>query len=178
MSRDDDRVRAVRDLVRDIPDFPKPGILFKDITPVLADPAAFGQVTDAFVALSRIHGATRVVGIESRGFIFGAPVARELGVPFAPVRKPGKLPYETARVDYTLEYGTDALEIHTDGVAPGDRVVVVDDLLATGGTAQAACQLIEQQGATIAGVLVVIELTFLEGARRLEPHPVASLIKY
>ncbi len=168
----------IRDLVRDVPDFPKPGILFKDITPVLADARAFGAVTDALSGLSRTHGATHILGIESRGFIFGTPVANALALPFAPVRKPGKLPWKRESVSYELEYGTDTVELHTDVVGPGDRVVIIDDLLATGGTAEATCRLVEQMGATVAAVLVVIELTALGGAQRLLPRHVYSLLKY
>lgn len=168
----------VRALIRSVPDFPKPGILFRDITPVLADPAGFAAVVDGLAGLARAHGADRIAGIESRGFIFGAPVARALGLPFILVRKPGKLPAETDRIEYDLEYGSDALETHTDSVAPGDRVVIIDDLLATGGTATAACQLFERRGAAIASVLVVVELGALGGAERLAPRPVHALVKY
>ncbi len=168
----------VRALIRDVPDFPKPGILFRDITPVLANPAAFKAVIDGMTGLARVHGATHIAGIESRGFIVGAPVAQALGVPLVLVRKPGKLPHTTDRIDYDLEYGQDALEIHTDAVGVGDRVVVVDDLLATGGTAEAACRLLERQGASVASLLVVIELLGLNGAARLGPRPVHALIKY
>ena len=171
-------MQNIKELIRDVPDFPKPGILFKDITPVLANPDALEATIDALAALARTYGATHIVGIESRGFILGTPVANLLGLPFIPVRKPGKLPYETARVDYELEYGTDALEIHTDALAPGDVVVVIDDLLATGGTAEAACALVEGQGAQVASLLVMIELSFLNGAERLSPHNVVSLIRY
>lgn len=168
----------IRTLVRDIPDFPKPGILFRDITPVLADAEALSAVIDALAALARVHGATRVVGIESRGFILGTPVAARLGLPFVPVRKPGKLPHERTRVEYALEYGTDALEMHVDAVEPGDRVVIIDDLLATGGTAEAACRLVEQSDAEVSAVLVMIELCDLGGGARLLPRQVYSLLKY
>ena len=171
-------MQNIRDLIRDVPDFPKPGILFKDITPILADPDALEATIDALAALARTYGATHIVGIESRGFILGTPVANLLGLPFVPVRKPGKLPYTTARVDYELEYGTDALEIHTDALAQGDKVVVIDDLLATGGTAEAACALVEGQGAEVVSLLVMIELSFLKGVERLSPHNVVSLIRY
>lgn len=171
-------MKSLRDLVRDIPDFPKPGILYRDITPVLSDADAMQSVVEALAGLSRVHGATRIVGIESRGFILGTPVAVRLGLPFVPARKPGKLPFDTTRVDYDLEYGTDALEMHTDGVRAGDRVVIIDDLLATGGTADAACQLVEAQNARVAAVLVMIELTALGGAARLSPRHVYSLLKY
>ena len=168
----------LRALVRDVPDFPKPGILFRDITPILEDPDGFEAALDALTGLARVSGATKIAGIESRGFIFGAPMAALLGLPFVLIRKPGKLPAATARQEYTLEYGTDALEMHLDAVGPGDRVVVVDDLLATGGTAAAACALIEGQGAGVASVLVAIELCALGGAHRLAPRPVHALLKY
>ncbi|MCB9538770.1 MAG: adenine phosphoribosyltransferase [Myxococcales bacterium] len=168
----------LRDLVRDVPDFPKPGILFRDITPILADAEAFEAATNAMSGIARVHGATKVLGIESRGFILGAPVAHHLSLPFVPCRKPGKLPAATARVEYDLEYGSDALEVHTDAVQAGDRVVIIDDLLATGGTAEAAARLCEQQGAEVASVLVMIELLDLGGAARLAPRHVYSLLKY
>jgi len=168
----------LRELVRDIPDFPKPGILFRDITPVLSHAGALDAVIEALCGLVRIHGATCIVGIESRGFILGTPVAARLGLPFVPVRKPGKLPYETHRVDYDLEYGSDALEVHIDAISKGDRVVVIDDLLATGGTGEAACRLVERCDAQVAAVLVMIELCDLGGARRLAPRQVYSLLKY
>ena len=171
-------MKAIRDLVRDIPDFPKPGILFRDFTPVLNDGEALDAVIDALACLSRVHGATRIVGIEARGFILGTPVAARLGLPFVPVRKPGKLPHVTARVEYELEYGSDALEIHLDAVDQSDRVVIIDDLLATGGTAEAACRLIEENGATVAAVLVMIELKALSGRDRLSPRQVCSLLDY
>jgi adenine phosphoribosyltransferase len=168
----------LRSIVRDIPDFPKPGILFKDITPVLSNPDAFEAVIDAMAGLTRALGASHVVGIESRGFILGTPISVGLGLPFVPVRKPGKLPYETARVEYELEYGSDALEIHVDGVGAGDRVVIVDDLLATGGTAQAACKLVEDRGAEVVGILVMIELSALNGVEKLGSRSLHSLIRY
>ena len=168
----------LKSIIRDVPDFPKPGILFKDITPVLSNPDAFEVVVDALAGLTRAVGATHVVGIESRGFILGTPVAVGLGLPFVPVRKPGKLPADTERVDYELEYGTDALEIHKDALNPGDRVVIIDDLLATGGTAEAACELVSKSGAKVAGVLVMIELSFLNGVERLKKYDVHSLIRY
>lgn len=168
----------VRKLIRDVPDFPKPGILFRDVTPILADATAFRAVTEALTGLARVHGATCVAGIESRGFMFGTPVANRLELPFIPVRKPGKLPRETVQARYDLEYGSDAVEIHADSVQSGERVIVVDDLLATGGTAEATCRLFEQRGATVAAVLVVIELTELGGVDRLAPRHTYSLIKY
>ncbi len=168
----------IKDLIRDVPDFPKPGILFKDITPVLSNPEAFDTVVDAFMGISRSLGADKVIGVESRGFILGTPVALGLGLPFVPVRKPGKLPCETVRAEYELEYGTDTLEMHTDALEAGDRVIVIDDLLATGGTAEATIKLVESQGAVVAGVLVMIELCFLDGAARVSPHNVYSLVRY
>lgn len=168
----------IKALIREVPDFPKPGILFRDITPVLGHPEAMNKVVEAMVGIARLSAPTHVVGIESRGFILGTPVAHRLSLPFVPCRKPGKLPRETRRFQYELEYGTDAVEIHADAVRAGDRVVVVDDLLATGGTAEAACRLVEDLGATVSGVLVLIELADLGGIRRLAPRPVHALIKY
>ena len=168
----------LRALIRDVPDFPKAGILFKDITPILSNPEALGTVVDALSGLVRSAGGTCVVGIESRGFILGTPVALKLGLPFVRVRKPGKLPYETIRAEYQLEYGSDALEMHIDAVAPGDRVVIIDDLLATGGTAEAACRLVEEQGAIVAAVLVMIELCGLNGVEKLGSRDLHSLIRY
>lgn len=168
----------IHSLIRAVPDFPKPGILFRDITPVLADPDALGKVVDAMAGLAALHAPTHIVGIESRGFILGVPVAHLMGLPFIPARKPGKLPRETRRAEYELEYGTDALEIHADALHAGDRVVVIDDLLATGGTAGAASALVEGAGATVVDVLVLIELVALGGAARLAPRAVHSLIRY
>ena len=165
-------------LIRSVPDFPKPGILFRDVTPVLSNPQAFAQVTSALSAHVKAVGATHLVGIESRGFICGVPVAHALGLPFVPVRKPGKLPCAKRRVEYALEYGTDAVEMHADALSAGDRVVVVDDLLATGGTAEAACRLVEESGASVAAVLVVIELAALGGVARLAPRAVHALLRY
>ena len=165
-------------LVRSVPDFPKPGILFRDLSPVLDQPAAFAEVQARLAELARATGAQRVICIESRGFLFGAPLARDLNLPLSLVRKPGKLPAAVDRVSYALEYGEDALEMHHDAVRPGERVVVVDDLLATGGTVEAACKLVEGRGAIVTGVLVVIELVALEGVQRLRPRPVHSLLKY
>jgi adenine phosphoribosyltransferase len=165
-------------LVRDIPDFPKPGILFKDITPVLADHAAFQEVVDRFASWAAERSPDIVVGIESRGFIFGAPVALRLGCGFVPVRKVGKLPHVTAREEYHLEYGSNVVEIHRDAVAAGGRVLIIDDLLATGGTAAAAGRLIEQLGGKVAGVSFLIELAFLGGRAALEDYDIQSLITY
>ena len=166
------------DFIRDVPDFPKPGIVFKDITPLLAAPEALKGAVEAMTRIAEELGATRILGIESRGFIFGAPMACDMGLPFILARKPGKLPYDKVSVEYALEYGTDTLEMHVDSVSPGDKVVIVDDLLATGGTAAAVCRLVEEQGAEVAGVVVAIELEFLSGAERLAPRPVLSLLKY
>ena len=165
-------------LIRDVPDFPKPGILYKDITPMLADAAAFHEVIGALTREAGRMDVQQVAGIESRGFLFGAPVAHSLGVGFVPIRKVGKLPWRTRRQDYDLEYGTSAVEIHEDAVFPGQRVVIVDDLLATGGTAQAAARLVEELGGVVAGFLFLIELSFLPGRERLAGYDVVSLIRY
>jgi adenine phosphoribosyltransferase len=164
--------------VRAIPDFPIPGILFRDITPVLADARAFHAVIDAFVARFVSERIDAVVAIESRGFIFGAALAARLNVSFVPVRKPGKLPAATDRVKYKLEYGTAELEMHRDALAKGARVVVIDDLLATGGTAKATSKLVKQRGAVVAAYAFVIELTGLSGRAALGASPVVSLIRY
>ena len=171
-------MERVKSLVRDIPDFPKPGIVFKDITPVLADASAMGTVMEAFGTAASPYSVDRILGIESRGFLFGTPLAMQLGVPFVPVRKPGKLPYETHRIEYELEYGSDSLEMHIDAVRPGESVIIVDDLLATGGTADAACRMVEDMGAKVAAVIVLIELEFLGGRARLSPRAVHGLIRY
>jgi adenine phosphoribosyltransferase len=162
--------------IRDIPDFPKPGILFRDITPLLAAPAAFRETVRRFVEHFRDRGIEAVVAAEARGFVFGAPLA--LDCAFVPVRKRGKLPYERHAHEYALEYGTDTLEIHVDGVAPGQRVLVIDDLLATGGTARACCSLMEKVGAKIDACAFMIELSALDGRRQLAPHDVFSLVTY
>lgn len=161
--------------IRDIPDFPKPGILFKDITPLLAHPAGM-QAAIARLAQFDFGRIDKVAAIESRGFLFGMPLAMQLGVGFVPVRKPGKLPWRTNRVEYSLEYGTDAVEIHQDAVQRGERVLLVDDLLATGGTMGAACQLVEGVGGVVAGCAFVVELAFLPGRRRLANRPVQALV--
>lgn len=155
--------------IRDVPDYPKPGVMFKDITPLLADPAAFSALTDALAGLSARHGATKVVGLEARGFILGAPVAVRAGLGFVPVRKAGKLPGATLKQAYDLEYGSAEIEVHAEDLAAGDRVMVIDDVLATGGTAAASVELIRRSGAEVAGVAVLMELGFLDGRRRLEP---------
>lgn len=172
--------KVIEDLIRDVPDFPKPGIVFKDITPILADAKATALIYDALAAPYLDSGETidLVLGIESRGFIFGTPVAQKLGVGFAPIRKPGKLPWKTVSQSYQLEYGEDTLELHQDAIQPGQRVVIVDDLLATGGTMEAACKLVEVLGGVVAGCSFMIELGFLDGRAKLGERPVHSLIKY
>ena len=162
--------------LRDVPDFPKPGILFKDITPMLASPEAMQAATDQLAALD-LGQVDKIAGIESRGFLFGVPLAMKLGIGFVPIRKPGKLPAQTRRVEYALEYGTDAIEIHEDAVAAGERVLIVDDLLATGGTMGAAAELVQACGGEVAGCAFVIELAFLQGrSAKLAGHRCASLI--
>lgn len=165
-------------LIRAVPDFPKPGILFRDITPLLASPAAFAQAIALLKAQSEHLGATHVVGAESRGFLFGVPLAQALGLPFLPARKPGKLPRPTRRACYSLEYGEDCLELHADDLPPGARVLFVDDLLATGGTAEACARMIEGAGATVSACLFLIELGALGGRDRLAPRPCVSLLSY
>lgn len=165
-------------LIRDIPDFPEPGVVFKDITPVLADGDAFTDLVDALAEPFKDSGITKVAGIEARGFTLATPVADRLGAGFIPVRKPGKLPYDTIREDYELEYGTDALEIHTDAVVEGDRVLIVDDVIATGGTAAAAVRLLRGVDAEITAFAVFIELVFLNGARQLDGIPLHALVRY
>ena len=164
--------------IRDVPDFPIPGILFRDITPLLAAPDAFRHVVDTFAEHCRRQQVDAVIGIESRGFIFGTPLAYILGVPFVPVRKAGKLPAKTMSVEYALEYGSSQLDIHADALVAGQRVVIVDDLLATGGTASAAAQLVELIGGSVAEFLFLIELSFLNGRARLEKYPITTLIAY
>jgi adenine phosphoribosyltransferase len=165
-------------LIRDIPDFPKPGIGFKDITPLLADPAGLDTAVSALAEHARPLDVDVVIAAEARGFLLGTALARELGAGFVLARKPGKLPYTTVRAEYLLEYGTDALELHTDAVASGARVLVHDDLLATGGTARALCELVEQLDGQVVGCSFLIELTFLHGRDRLAGHDVHSLVRY
>ncbi len=164
--------------IRDVPDFPKPGVLFKDITPLLLDAAAFRRAIELMAAPFRESGVTRVVSIESRGFLLGAPVALALEAGLVPIRKPGKLPSERGRVEYALEYGTDALEMHTDAVGARDRVLIVDDVLATGGTAQAAAKLVRAHRAEVVGFTFLIELDFLKGRARLASERVEALLHY
>ncbi len=166
----------VRRAIRDVPDFPKPGILFKDITPVLLDAPLFRRVTDALAAPFGTAGITHVVAIESRGFILGAPVAQRLHAALVPMRKPGKLPAAREREDYALEYGADALEMHADAVPEGARVLIVDDVLATGGTAAAACRLIDRVGGGVAGLSFLMELSFLNGVDELPGRRVERIV--
>lgn len=164
--------------IRSVPDFPIKGILFYDITTLLKNPQALKASIDQMAAKYADANIDVVVGMESRGFIFGMPLAYQLGVGFVPVRKPGKLPADTVSESYQLEYGTNTLEIHRDGIEPGQRVLVVDDLLATGGTAKATCNLVERLGGVVAGVAFVIELTFLNGRNKLQGYDIFSLLRY
>ncbi|MCS6849836.1 MAG: adenine phosphoribosyltransferase [Gemmataceae bacterium] len=164
--------------IRDIPDFPKPGIVFKDITPLLAEPQAFQFAIDQFYAAYRDRPVDTVAAAEARGFLFAAPLALLLHKPLVPLRKPGKLPHRTYSLKYELEYGSAELEVHIDGVAPGARVLLVDDLLATGGTMQAGCQLIEKAGGQVLGCAFLVELAFLRGRDKLRPYEIFSLIRY
>jgi adenine phosphoribosyltransferase len=168
----------LRERIRDIPDFPKPGIVFKDITPMLLDPPAMDYAVRELAGWGRERGVELVVAAEARGFILGATIARELGVGFVPARKPGKLPHDTVSAEYMLEYGVDALELHADALAHGTRVLVHDDLIATGGTARAVCDLVERLGGVVAGVAFVIELAFLHGREKLAGLDVHALVAY
>ena len=165
-------------LIRDIPDFPQPGVLFKDITPVLADGPAFQEVVDCIVEWAGTRAPDVVVGIESRGFVFGAPVALALGLGFVPVRKVGKLPHATIQESYSLEYGASIVEMHRDALQPGSRVLIIDDLLATGGTAAASTRLVEKLGATVVGFCFLVELSLLRGRDKLAGYDVQALIVY
>ena len=171
-------LQDIRSLIIDVPDFPKPGIVFKDITPLLADPAGFRGTIDLLA--ERVAGldAAAILAIESRGFIFGAALAHKMGLPIHLVRKRGKLPRASISVAYELEYGVDHLEMHGDAIVPGKRYLIVDDVIATGGTAEAVARLVREQGAEVAACAFVIELEFLDGRRKLEPHTVVSLIRY
>jgi adenine phosphoribosyltransferase len=171
-------ITELKDLIRDVPDFPKPGILFKDITPLLAHPRGMHACTEALAAIVLDAGAAELVGIESRGFIFASAIAAVKQMPLQLVRKPGKLPYSKVGVDYELEYGTDRLELHSDAIVPGRRYAIIDDLLATGGTAAASAALIEGQGGVVACLAFVIELSALPGRSRLEGQNVHALISY
>jgi adenine phosphoribosyltransferase len=165
-------------MIRDVPDFPVKGILFKDITTLIKDPAAFREAVDRMAAPYEGMQIDLVAAIESRGFIFGAPLAYKLGAGFIPVRKPNKLPAETISASYTLEYGTNTLEMHKDAIRPGQRVLLVDDLLATGGSAKAAATLIEQLGGKVVGIAFLIDLTFLKGVEKLKGYDVRSIIQF
>jgi adenine phosphoribosyltransferase len=168
----------LKQFIRDIPDFPKPGILFRDITPLLGNPAALREAVRRLADPYRDQQIEQVVAAEARGFIFAAPLAIELGAGFVPVRKPGKLPFQRHSFRYDLEYGSDTLEMHIDGVMPGAKVLVIDDLLATGGTVGACVKLLEKTGVDIVGCAFAIELVALGGAKSLAPHPVFSLLQY
>jgi len=171
-------VKALMRLVRDVPNFPKPGIIFKDITPLLAHPAGLSIAVEYLTQPYRHEHVDLVVGAESRGFIFGTAVARNLSAGFVPIRKPGKLPSDSIRAEYELEYGTDALEIHKDAIRPGSRVLMIDDLLATGGTMKASCDLIDQFDCQIVGLAFLIELEALNGRQKLGDYSVHSVIQY
>ncbi|MFL5790246.1 MAG: adenine phosphoribosyltransferase [Actinomycetota bacterium] len=172
------QIEQIEALIRDVPDFPEPGIVFKDITPVLADPIAFSTIIDLIVVHFGRGNVDKVVGIEARGFILGAPVAYHFGAGIIPVRKKGKLPHDTLEESYALEYGSAALEIHKDAVQPGERVLVVDDVLATGGTAKAAASLVERVGGKVCGIATLIELEFLHGRDKLQGYDLFTLIQY
>jgi adenine phosphoribosyltransferase len=169
---------ALKALIRDIPDFPTKGVLFRDITPVLQNPEAFREVVCEMAERAGTLKPDVIVGIESRGFILGAPIALELGLGFVPVRKVGKLPAETVRAEYALEYGTSTVEVHTDAIEPGQRAAIVDDLLATGGTAAAAVRLVEELGGEVAGLVFLVELTFLNGREKLPARRIETLVRY
>ncbi len=171
-------IDQLRALIRDVPDFPQQGVLFKDITPLLADPIAFSTVIDLLVVHFGRGNVDKVVGIEARGFIIASPVAYHFGAGFVPVRKKDKLPWDTEAAEYALEYGTATLEVHTDAVRPGERVLIVDDVLATGGTAKATADLVERIGGKVVGLAFLIELGFLRGRDRLEGYDVFTLVDY
>ena len=168
----------LKDYIRDIPDFPRPGILFRDITPLLKDPEAFRQAIDGFADQYVSKDFDGIIGIEARGFLFAAPLAHRLRKPLLPVRKQGKLPFETHAVSYSLEYGSDVVEVHRDAVVEGHKILVVDDLLATGGTLAATAALVEKAGGHVAGLAVLIELTDLDGRERLQGYNVYSQLRY
>jgi adenine phosphoribosyltransferase len=171
-------IEAIKALIRDVPDFPQEGIVFKDITPLLADEIAFSSVIDLIVVHFGRGAVDKVVGIEARGFILASPVAYHFGAGFVPVRKKDKLPWDTESAEYELEYGSATLEIHKDGVQPGERVLIVDDVLATGGTARATAELVERIGGKVVGIACLLELSFLNGRSRLEGHDLFTLISY
>jgi len=169
---------SLKNKIRDIADFPQPGIVFKDITPLVQDPVMLRECIDALIAPFRHSNITAVAGMEARGFIFGSLAAWELGVGFIPLRKPGKLPYDVQRVDYDLEYGNASLEAHIDAIEPGDKILLIDDVLATGGTARASCELVEKLGGEVVACAFVMELGFLDGRQQLQNYPLHSLITY
>jgi adenine phosphoribosyltransferase len=171
-------IAQIKELIRDVPDFPEPGIVFKDITPVLADPMAFSTITDLIVVHFGRGNVDKVVGIEARGFILASPVAYHFNAGFVPIRKQGKLPWETLDEEYALEYGTATIEVHRDAVQPGERVLIVDDVLATGGTAKAAASLVERIGGKVCGIACLIELGFLKGRHQLQGYELFTLIEY
>jgi adenine phosphoribosyltransferase len=171
-------MNEIRDAIRDIPDFPKPGIIFKDITPILKDPRLFGRTLDIFKERYGGGGITAIAAIESRGFIFGGAFSRILNVPFIPVRKSGKLPHKTVSATYELEYGTDTIEMHADALGAGDAVLIMDDLVATGGTAKATAELVEKVGAKVVEMAFVIELAFLNPREKLEGYDVFSIVRF
>jgi adenine phosphoribosyltransferase len=173
MSPDD-----IKALIRDVPDFPKPGIVFKDITPLLSDPGAFASIIEYLAGRARAYAPDGILAIESRGFIFGAALADRAGLPMHLVRKRGKLPRETVSVEYALEYGSDHVEVHADAIEKGGRYLIVDDVIATGGTAAAVAKLVGQQGGTVAVCLFVLELTFLDGRRQLDGIPIDTLLTF
>jgi len=173
-----DDIKSLRQAIRDIPNFPRPGIIFKDITPLLGNGRLFAKTIDLLADRYREQKIDTVLGIESRGFIVGSALAYRLGAGFCVVRKPGKLPYETHQANYQLEYGTDTLEIHTDAIRPQARVVIADDLIATGGTAAATAELVSKLGGTVVECAFVIELAFLNGREKLKPHGVFSILQY
>lgn len=168
----------LKNYIRDVPDFPKPGILFKDITPLLNDPAAFAEAVRLLAEPFAKDSIDAVAAAEARGFLFAAPLALVLQKPLVPMRKPGKLPYQTHKMEYDLEYGSAELHVHIDGLNPGARVLMVDDLLATGGTLAAACQLCEKAGGQVASCAVLIELMFLKGREKLKPYPIHSILQF
>ena len=172
------QIDAIKALIRDVPDFPQEGIVFKDITPLLADEVAFSSVIDLIVVHFGRGAVDKVVGIEARGFILASPVAYHFGAGFVPVRKKDKLPWETESAEYDLEYGSATLEIHKDGIDPGERVLIVDDVLATGGTARATAELVERIGGKVVGIACLLELSFLNGRSQLEGHDLFTLISY
>ena len=174
----DSDLQKLRAAIRDVPDFPKPGIIFKDITPVLSDPKLFQIAVEAFVAATKDLGAEKVVGIDARGFLFGAAVAYRLGLGFVPVRKKGKLPWQTQSAAYSLEYGEAVVEMHVDALRPGEKVVLIDDLLATGGTAAAAIKLVEKMGAQLLEAQFLIELDFLRGRQNLPPGRIRAFLHF